>query len=760
MKNNYGDTNIPDVDLGPLAMRYMCLYGVNVNLQRAIPMIQDGLKPVQRRLMYQMYRLYRNTQHVRVNVVMGDLMKLHPHGDQGLGDTIARMCQPFTNNIPLIGATGNAGNVTSGDDAAAPRYLDIFIPKFTMETLFDEFDGKVSMKPSYDDTSVEPFCLPARFPLIFVNGTAGIGYTLSSEVPPYNLSEVADATIKLLKNPDANIRLVPDLPTGCDIIVVNEDTFIMQSSFELDLANYVITIKNTPYLKYLEKIDADLRVLQDSPNAIKEILTAEDESDLLNNDFRYVIRCRPCNLYKVLDVLFKRVPGFRSGLSTRNMVVVDTDFSTKSYNPRQILCSWINFRLMYKRGWFLRELVEKTTEHDMLQGKLFMLSSKNIDKTIRIFKACKSRDEIIPALVKGYEGKITTSQANYVSELRMYQLNSNEYDKTQKALDDLDEEIKYIRGVVDDPEKIKGVIIDEIKTIKNKYGYPRKSRIINPNKQENANIGIVQILTDGSIMFAETENPEHLASDVTPVSGDEVCLIDDKGYFIKVDTNKVPHDKPMTLTSIGKNIMGNCVAAVSNMANNIIMLTNMGRIKYMPINKIPSNATRKPLIPLGSDEHIVSVLEVPDTTTSDILVYTSDGLGKRFQTADLNKVLSVDAAGQFILNGYDVSGMFCINSKKPYLAYVTRLGRIRINHSKFLITGKKFADPKPIIKLSAQDDLIAVFCVDKDQSITLNHADSRVSTVNIDSLPVSTMSIPPERPKHVPAVRVIRATIS
>lgn len=762
-KEQYGDTNIPEEKLGPLMKAYMCLYGINVNLQRAIPMVQDGLKPVQRRLLYQMYRFFRNNDHTRVSVVMGRLMELHPHGDQGLGDTIARMCQTFTNNVPLIRADGNAGNVTSGDDAAAPRYLDVYLPDFTLETLFDEFDGKVSMKPSYDDSQTEPFCLPARFPLIFVNGTAGIGYTLSSEVPPYNLSEVADATIKLLKNPDAKIKLVPDLPTGCDIIVVDSETFVMQSSFELDMSNYIITIKNTPYLKYLEKIDAALRAIQDGPTPIKEIISADDESKYDKKTktlaFKYTIGCKPCNLYKVIDTLFKRVPGFRESISTRNMVVVDTDFSTKKYNATQILRSWIEFRLAYKRGWFLRELVDKTTEYDMLRGKLFMLSKKNIDKTVNIFRTSK-KDQLVEALVKAYNGEISSSQANYIKDSKMDQLTIDEHEKTEEKIKKLKDEITYIREVVNDPEKIRDVIIDEIKTIKNKYGYPRRSKILNLNSDNGANIGIVQILVDGSIVFAETENPEHLSSDVTPVSGDEVCLIDDHGYFIKVDTNKVPHDKPMTLTSIGKNVMGKCVAAVSNQMNNIIMLTNLGRIKYMPIDKIPSNATRKPLIPLNGGEYIVSVIEVPDTTTSDILIYTNNGMGKRIQTADLNKVSSVDAAGQFILTGYDVSGMFCINSKKPFLVYVTRLGRLRVNLSKFLTTAKKFGDPRPIINLSAQDDLIAVFCVDKNQSVTLTHADSRVSTVNIDSLPVSTMAVEPTRPKHVPGVKVVRATVS
>lgn len=758
-ENQYGDNNIPNVDLGPLSTRYMQLYGVNINLQRAIPMIQDGLKPVQRRFLYQFYRFYRNTK-VRVNVIMGDLMKLHPHGDQGTGDTIARMCQPFSNNVPLVEAMGNAGNITSGDDAASPRYLDIVLPKFTMDVLFDEFDGKVDMKPSYDNTGKEPFCLPAKFPLILVNGTAGIGYTLSCDVPPFNLSEVADATIKLIKNPKANINLVPDSPTGCDILVLDERSFVMQSSFDVDNVNYIITIKNTPYLKYLEKIDSDLRVIQDGPTPIKEILSADDESDLVSGKFEYVIRCKPCNLYKVIDTLFKRVSGFREAISTKNMVVVDTDFTTKKYDTRQILCSWITFRIHAKRGWFLRELVTKNTAYDMLTGKLFMLSPENLEKTIKIFKSCKSREDVIPSLVKGYNGKVTTSQANYVSELRMYQLTLNEYDKTKEAIEGLKEEIDYINGVVDDPDKIKEVIIDEIKTIKSKYGQPRRSKILNLNNQNSVNIGIVQILTDGSVIFAETENPEHLSSDVTPVSGNEVCLIDEFGSFIKVDTNKVPHDKPITLTSIGKSIMSKCVAAVSNKSNNIVILTNFGRIKYMPIDKIPSNATRKPLIPLSPDEKIVSIIEVPNNDGSDILIYTETGLGKRIQTSDLNKVTSVDASGQFIIKDNNVSGMFLINPKKPYLIYITRLGRLRLNHSKFLTTCKKFADPKPIIKLSQQDDLIAVFCVNKDQSVTINHADSRVSTVNVSSLPISTMSLPPERPKHVPSCRVIRATVS
>lgn len=761
MQKLYGDKNIPDIDIGPLAKQYMCLYGVNVNLQRAIPQIQDGLKPVQRRMLYQLYTIY-GKKHVRISVLMGDLLKLHPHGDQGLGDTIARLCQTFSNNIPLIETEGNAGTLAGGDDAAAARYLDITLSDFAAKALFDEFDGKVSMKPSYDDSAVEPICLPARFPIILLNGTAGIGYTLSSDIPPYNINEVADATIKLLKNPDAKIKLVPDLPTGCDIIIKDENSFIMQSSFEIDMVNYVITITNTPYMCFIEKLDDQLRILQDNPaTRINEIISFDQEQERLEDGLRYVIRCKQCNLYKVLETLFKSIKGFRVGFTTTNMVVVDNDFRTKEFTPRQILRSWINFRLAYKRGWFLRELVEKSAKYDMLQGKLFMLSPENLDRTVRVFKQSVDDDAIISNLVKEYKGKVTTSQANFVKNLRLSQLNMSEYKSTKKKLADLKDEIDYIHENVADPDKIRDVVIEEVRELKEKYGFPRRSKILNSQTNDGSNISIVQILTDGSIMFSETENPEHMSSDIIPISGEEVALIDDKGNFLKISLDKVPHDKPLTLTSIGKTVMGNCVAAVSNKINNIVILTNKGRIKYMPIDKIPSNATRKPLIPISGDEKIVSILEVPDTSSADILIYTSDGMGKRISTADLNKVNSVDAAGQFIIKtDCEVSGMFCINSNKPYLVYVTRLGRIRLNHSKYLSTVKKFADPKPIIKLSAQDDLIAVFCVDNDRSIVMHHADSRISTVHINTLQPTTMSTEPVRPKHVPGVRVIRATLS
>lgn len=745
------------LDLASYSTRAMMLYGVNVNLQRAIPSIVDGLKPIHRRILYSIYKNIGTESKVTVATSIGQTMKYSPHGDQGANMIYAGISQPFSNNIPLLTPIGNCGTPIAGKDAAASRYWFVKISEFSKDVLFSEFDGKVNMRPNYDNTDVEPITLPAKFPVILLNGSNGVGYTLSSDCLPYNLTEIADATIKLLKNPKARVNLIPDSPTACDIIVIDEESFVMQASYEIDTVNYTITFKNSPFGEYIRDIDEALCEIQKSTNPIKEILSADDESDLVKGKIRYVIRCKPGNMYRVLDTVFKRVKGLRVTVSTRNVNVVDPSLRMKKLQPQQIILKWIANRLLEKRSYLLRDLVKQTTECNMLEGKMFMLSPANLDKTISIFRACRSNSEIIERLVKEYKGHISTSQANYIADTKLRQLTIDEFEKAKAKLKEVKERLEWIRSVVDDPDKIRDVIADDIRTIRSKYGYPRRSKII--NRESTSNVAVVQILADGSVMFSDTDSPEKLASDITPINGDEVCLIDEFGQFIWVDLKKIENNKPYALTAIGKTQMGKCISAISSRDHNIVILTNKGRIKYMPVERIPSNQTLKPIIPIAEGESIVSILDLKDDNC-DLLVYTSDGMGKRFSVSTLNKVMSVDAQGQFIINGHDVAGMFTVNSNKPLLMYITRLARVRVNHSKFLSSGKKFADIKPIIQLSSKDDLIAVFCVDKDQVATLYHMDGRVTTVHVDSIEPSTMSTPPIKPKHVPAVKVLRATLT
>ncbi len=753
--------NVTEAECGPLVSDYMCIYGYNINLERSFQMISDGLKPVMRRILYLAYKGY-GTDKFKVGSMIGEVLKIHPHGDLGLGGVFARMAQPFTNNIPLLSTTdtGNSGNATSGDDFAAPRYLDMKLSKFAYDVLFSEFDGKVNMKVSADPTKMEPISLPSKFPIVLLNGTSGIGWTISSDVPPYNLNEIADATIKLIKNPQAKIHLVPDSPTGCDIIVLNNESFIFQSSFDIDNMNYTITIKNTPYMNFLDDIDKRLCEIQTSPNPITEVLSADDDSDLMDGKVRYVIKCKPCNLYTVLNKLFKRVGGFRSPISSRNIHVVDNHFNAQKYEPRQILLAWIQNRLFEKRGYYLRKLVEFNAEKNMLEGKKFMLSDENRQTTIDIISHVNGdKDEIIEALVKAFKPHVSTSQANCVAEMKLYMITRKQYRKTAIRLEEVNNEIKILKEIVSDPEKIKEAIIDELNEVKKDYGYPRRSKILNTNgNAENKKIGYVQILNDGSVIFSETDDANTISSDIIPISGDEVCLIDDKGRFLWVDVNKVPHDKQIKLTSIGKIPMSKCVYAISKTDHNFAILTNEGRIKCIPISELPTRNSKRTLLPLNPNETIVTIVELI-TMKEDILVYTKNGFGKKINADSLNVQKTLESSGQFIINDGLTCGMFIINPNKQFLLYVAQSGRIRLNHSKYLSTSKKFGKPFPILTLSERDVLADVVCVNKSSVVKLYHADGRVSTLNIDSIEPSTMQAPLKRPKHVPGVPVVRVIV-
>ena len=757
MTEEYLD-DIESVELGEVSKRYMCLYGWNIILQRAIPMLTDGLKPLHRRIMWAMYEA-NGGKKAKVAEIQGWTMRYSPHSELNTRFTIAGLVQPFSNNVPFMTADSGYGTAIMGDDIAAARYWEAGISQFAFEVFFKEFDASVNMKDSYDGKYKEPITFPARFPTILLNGSNGIAYSMSSNILPYNINEVADATIKLLKNPETKVHLIPDSPTGCDVIKRDDTTFVFQSSFDIDTVNYTISIKNTPPGVYIHDIDKSLREIQDSPNPIKEIIAPDNECELTENIFKYVIRCKPCNLYQVMETLFRRVSGFRVTVSTRNCSVIDAQFNTQYYNERQILLSWIANRLKEKRSWLLRKLVHVQTLYNMYEGKRFMLSPENIQKTIRVFRKCEEESEIIDALVQAYPKDVTTSQANFVSGLKLSKLTNGEYKRTVKKIAELEEQITNLKSIVNSPECIRDKVIEDIKTIREKFGHGRRSKILNVRDGSTINIATCQILKDGTVLFSETENPNHFASDVTPIDGDEVCLIDQYGKTLWVNVNKAPHDKPIALTAIGKEPMGACIAVIPRSSRSIVMLSNKGRIKLMPIDKIPSNQSRKPLIPLNDGEYLVSILNV-EGTSDDLLVYTSDGLGKRFSVSDLNSVNSPDAQGQFIVKDYDVAGIFTINPNKPYIFYATKLGRVRLNNARFLVAGKKFGGMKPIIKLSPQDDLVSVFCADKNQTVTLYHEDGRVSSVNIETMDPVTMNTPPTKPKHVPGVRVIRATLS
>ena len=318
---------LTEQEAGELSEDYMCIWGTNINIARAIPDVRDGCKPIVRRMLYSTYITCGN-KYFKVASATGDVLHLSPHGDASINEAFNQLAQTFNNNVCLYNATGNAGTVLRGDDGAAPRYLTMKLSKFAQEVFFDDFDKRVDMRPSFDDTMEEPIILPAKFPMVLLNGTAGIGYTVSTNVPPYNLNEIADATIKLIQNPDAPIRLIPDSPTGCGIMVNDKkpDSFAWIATAQCDPENYTITFTHLPYHVFLNDIDDRIRQIMKSSKPIQGIIQVSHDSDMMDDKIAYTIICKPgSNVYKILGELYNRVSGLKSSFSASNLLVVDIE---------------------------------------------------------------------------------------------------------------------------------------------------------------------------------------------------------------------------------------------------------------------------------------------------------------------------------------------------------------------------------------------------------------------------------------------------
>ena len=540
----------------------------------------------------------------------------------------------------------------------------------------------------------------------------------------------------------------------------------MESVYEIDNTNYTITIKNTPYMKFLDNIDATLREVQRSNNPIPEILDAGEQSDDVSKEFRYVIKCKPCNIQSIVNTLFRRVGGFRASIATSNMTVIDSTYHTKNFTVEEILGDWIAQRFIDKRAWFLRDLVEKTTRLNMLEGVEIMLRGKNLEKTINIVKKNK-RSDVIPALVKGYNGEVTSSQAAYVSELPIYRITIDEHDKTVNEIEKLKEKIKWIRKVTDNDDAVLDTIIDDLVQVKTDYPIQRKSKIISGGLNETLQpVGTACILPTGNILLSEMASPELLSSDIKTLSGNIICLVDEYGSFINIDTRTVPHNKELPLQSLGNNKkkLYKCIGILSNPNNYAVILTNKGRIKIIPISSVltsKANIMVKSIVPLDMDETVVSVLEVSNLA-DDALIYTKDGLGKRIRLSEITLSTTVGACGRFLNSDINnVTGMFIIDGNKPLILYISNLGRLRVNHAKYLVAGKKYSELKTIIELSERDDLIAVFCCDDKQTVTLYLDNGKQLNVRIDSLGISTINTPPVKAKGLSGrTTVIRASIT
>jgi len=464
-------------------------YAMSVIVGRALPDIRDGLKPVHRRTLYAMQDL-GNTHgkpFKKSARIVGDVIgKYHPHGDQAVYDTVVRMAQDFSLRYPLVEGQGNFGSI-DGDAPAAMRYTEVRMQRLTEELMGDIDKETVDFTPNYDETLVEPLVLPARFPNLLVNGSAGIAVGMATNIPPHNLVETISACILLIEKPGATLEEImevmpaPDFPTGGFIYGlegVREAYRTGRGSIQVRARAVVehqkkgrsaIIITELPYqvnkARLIEKI-ADLV----KEKRLEGIADLRDESD--REGMRIVIELKKEEESEViLNQLFSQTQlkttfGVQLLAIHRNQPVTCT--------LREMLGHFIDFRVevVTRRTRFL--LAKAQERAHILEGLKIALD--NIDDVVELIK--KSKD--IPAAREGLMTRfmLTERQANAILEMRLARLTGLEREKIEQELREVLAEIDRLEGILADEKKLLAVIVGELKAILEKYGDPRRTEIV------------------------------------------------------------------------------------------------------------------------------------------------------------------------------------------------------------------------------------------------------------------------------------------
>ena len=463
-------------------------YAMSVIVGRALPDVRDGLKPVHRRILYAMYEdnLTSDKPFKKSATCVGDVLgRYHPHGDASVYGAMVRLAQDFSMRYMLVDGHGNFGSV-DGDPPAAYRYTEARLSKIANEMLRDIDKDTVDWDPNFDETRREPRVLPCRFPNLLVNGSSGIAVGMATNIPPHNLTEVINACVCVLENPDATLSDLmqhvtgPDFPTRGIIVgrsgiraayATGRGRVVVRARTETETWGHDrirIIVTELPYQvnkrQLIQNISEQVR-----DKKLDGISGLRDESD--RNGMRIVIELKKdANTQVVLNRLFAQTQ-MQTTFAVNMLALVDNQSQPKILSLRHILDEYLTFQeeIIVRRTKFdLKKALERA---HLLEGLL--IAEENIDEVIRIIR--ESYDNAKENLMQRFN--LSEVQAQAILDMRLKALQGLEREKLQNEYDELEQRIAYFRELLADPEKVKGVLRDELIAIRDKYGDARKTEI-------------------------------------------------------------------------------------------------------------------------------------------------------------------------------------------------------------------------------------------------------------------------------------------
>ncbi len=662
-------------------------YAMSVIVGRALPDVRDGLKPVHRRILYTMYEsgLTSDKPFKKSATCVGDVLgKYHPHGDASVYDAMVRLAQNFSMRYMLVDGHGNFGSV-DGDPAAAYRYTEARLSKLSNEMLRDIEKETVNWDPNFDESRKEPRVLPSRFPNLLVNGSSGIAVGMATNIPPHNLTEVINACICVLDDPEATLPDLmehlsgPDFPTGGIIMgrsgiraayATGRGRVVVRAKTEFETFNKDrtrIIVTELPYQvnkrQLIKKIAEQVK-----DKRLDGISDLRDETD--RNGMRMVIELKKdANPQVVLNNLFKQTE-LQSTFGIILLALVDDQKQPRILSLRQILDEYLAFQM---------EVLTRRTQYDLRKAKErahllegLLIAQDNIDEVIHIIRS--AYDDAKERLCERFG--LDDVQAQAILDMRLKALQGLDREKLQNEFDELQQRIQYYMELLADPEKLKGVLREELEAIRDKFGDKRRTEI----QEVEDEIDIEDLIEEETCAFTISNqgyvkrmpvdtyrtqsrggrgvNAQNLKEEDFVKSLNVASTHDHMLFF--TDKGRVHHRKGYQIPEAGRTARGTAMVNVLPLLPEesvtamvitreffeheyLVMVTKKGTVKRIPF--IALNTNRKTgirAITLDEDDQLVNVMRTEGD--DNILITTAQGMAICFNENDV-RPMGRDAAG-------------------------------------------------------------------------------------------------------------------
>ena len=636
--------NIEDRDLEKEMRSSYLDYAMSVIVGRALPDVRDGLKPVHRRVLYAMHEagLQPNRPYRKCARVVGDVMgNFHPHGDQAIYDTLVRLAQEFAMRYPLVDGQGNFGSIDN-DPPAAMRYTEARLDRLATELLRDIDQDTVEFGPNYDESRQEPLILPARFPNLLVNGSAGIAVGMATNIPPHNLREAIDATTAYIDDPDIDIPGLmqhikgPDFPTGGLIVgrggireayETGRGRVVVRARAHVEplrQGKEAIVVTEMPYQVpkgdgrndgsgLIRKI---AEVVQDKK--VPEVADLRDESD--KSGVRVVIELKREAVPKVvLNKLYKHTP-MQTTFGVNMVALVDG--VPRTLDLRAIIHNYVQHQ---------RDVVVRRTKHRLrraearahiLEGLLIALSE--LDAVIELIRSSADPDAARDGLIERFE--LSREQAQAILDLRLQRLTALEADKIRAEHDDLVEQIRELREILGDESRVLGVIKEELAEIRASYGDERRTELTVSEDE----IDIEDLIADQQMVISITRS----------------------GYIKSLPLATYRQQKRGGLGVIGMDMKDDDYIEhlfVCSTHDYLLFFTNRGKVYRQKVYELPQGSRAGKgralvnLLPLREGEFVRAVISTRDFSEGRYLVFgTRNGLIKKTELATYNTPIKAD----------------------------------------------------------------------------------------------------------------------